>query len=497
MHRLLLFLLIGLIGHQLPARTADRAGVEHAVDYLHLEEAARLSAQLSPEKDAPYYQSRILFIQFLVTEDPEVWSLFLDRSKSTLKTLDKLPDSDPEKKVMMAELFFLRGVGKVIDKKYVGSALDIKSSCNLLDQNRRAFPDNIEQKKLLGIFQVGMNSIPRKLRWLSNALCFRGDLETGLQDLEAASAGSRLLPNEAQVMLFYFEKNLLSQPEKAFQRVEILLDKYPGSAIYSYFKLSALLEGRKVDDALAFCEAQESAILNDKKASRIPLWYYSRAKAHYFKLEFPKAIRYFDSFLEGYRGRTLYTDALFRKGMALVLQDRYPEARRIFHQMAEVESSTFDEDEYASHMAAIYRFQEPSEIDKELFRARNLFDGGYYAQSLARLKSVQKRLDLNENQKAELHYRLGRNLQATESREAAEREYLKCTQTQPGQALWMKVYAHYYLGQLAEAEQDIPLAQERYRTALEFDNYDYQSGLEQRCKASIHRLKGQKEPSPQ
>ncbi len=492
MCRLFLFLLAGFTYFQMSGQKANRADVEDAINYFHLAEASRLSARLSPEKDAPYFRCRILFIQFLVSGDPKLWLLFLNQSKSSLKILNKLSESDPEKRVMMAELFFLRGVGKIIDKKYVGSVLDIKSSCNLIVQNRNAFPDNTEQNKLLGIFQVGMSSIPRRLRWLSDALCFKGDLEEGLQNLEVASQDSRLLPSEALVILFYFEKNLLSKLDKALQRIEALMDKYPASSIYAYFRLSALLENRKVDAALAFCKSQESIILNDKTATEIPLWYYSRAKAHYFKLEFEEAIRYFNFFLDRFTGKTLHSDALFRKGMSLVLQNRYPEARRIFHQMAEVESSTFDEDEYASHMASIYRFQEPSEIDKDLFRARNLFDGGYYQQSLVLLENMLKQANLNENQKAELHYRLGRNLHVTENLDEAKQEYFKCTLTHPGQALWMKVYALYYLGQLAESDQDIKLAKERYRTALEFDNYDYQSGLEQRCKASLNRLNNQK-----
>ena len=497
MQRIVLLFLIGLVPVFSWTQTVDREQVEQSIKYLHLEEAVQLSAQLSPEKDAPYYQSRILFLQFLITEDPTLWPLYLSHAKSSISTLDKLPDRDPEKKVMMAELFFLRGVGKMIDKKYIGSALDIKSACKLLDQNRSAFPENVEQRKLLGIFQVAMNSIPRKLRWLSNALCFRGDLDQGLEDLEVASRESKLMAAEAEVMLFYFEKNLLSEPEKAFERVEQLLVDHPGSPIFSYFKLSALLEARKVDNAIAFCQVQEPVIFQDEKVSDLPLWYYSRAKAHYFKLEFGPAIKYFDSFLARYKGKTLYSDALFRKGMSLVLQDRYPEARRIFHQMAEVESSTFDEDEYACRMAAIYRFQEPTDLDKDLFRARNLFDGGYYQQSLELLDKVQGQGGLNENQKAELYYRLGRNFQATELPEQAESEYLKCIATEPGQALWMKVYAHYYLGQLAEGRSDTGGARTYYKTALGFDDYDYQSGLEQRCKAAIHRLKNQKDSSSQ
>ena len=53
----------------------------------------------------------------------------------------------------------------------------------------------------------------------------------------------------------------------------------------------------------------------------------------------------------------------------------------------------------------------------------------------------------------------------------------------------MKVYAHYYLGQLYEIDQSSDLAREQYETALSYDDYEYQSGLEQRTKAALHQLR--------
>lgn len=477
------------------AQVPDRSGVERAIQYLELEKAAQLSLALPADKDAPYYQSRIAFLGFLTTEAPEKWERFIKLSKVSLQTLDQLPDQDPEKRVMMAELFFLRGVGKMMEKRYVASAFDIKSACNLLDKNQSQFPDNMEQRKLLGIFHVAMSAIPRKLRWLSNALCFRGDLETGMQYLRDASENSRLMAAESEVMRYYFEKNLLNQPEQALSRIESLLAKHPGSVVYSYLKLSALLEARKIDQALEFCAVQEPIFLKNTEAEELHLWYYSRAKAHYFRLEFEAAIENFDHFLDRYQGKTLYSDALFRKGMSLVLQDRYPEARRVFHQMANIESSTFDEDEYATHMASIYRFKEPSSLDKDLFRARNLFDGGFYEASLDILNILPE--GLNQNQQAERHYRLGRNYQALDRPEAAQKEYLASTQTTPGQSLWMKVYAHYYLGQIADRQGRLKEAKTWYEKALDYNGYEYQSGLEQRSKAALQQLKSRKDTPPQ
>lgn len=479
-----------LLGPLLFAQGPARQTVESHIEYLRLEEAAQSTLALPIEKDRPFYQSRILFLKFLVTEDPEILPLFLDHSKQSLKKLDKLPDGDPEKNVMMAELFFLRGIGKMLDKKLVGSAIDVKSACTLIDKNARRFPDNMEQKKLLGMFHVAMSAIPKKLRWLSNALCFRGDLDTGMALLEEAARHSRLLPNEAQVALFYFEKNLLSQPDLALARVDRIREQHPASIVYAYLKLSALLEQRRIDDAIAFASGHEVNYYSDGQEVSLPLWYYSRAKAHYFRLEYGKAIQGFELFLSAYKGKTLYSDALFRKGMSLVLLDRYEDARRIFHEMGNVESSTFDEDEYASHMAAIYRFREPSEQDKELFRARNLFDGGYYGRSLEILGRLsEEHKDLNENQLAELYYRLGRNHHALEDLPMAKLHYEQCVATEPGQALWMKVYAHYYLGKLEETLGNRDSARLWYEKALDFDDYEYQSGLEQRTKAAIHRMK--------
>lgn len=478
--------LFGLVFGSEPA--PNRGEVERAIAYLHLDAAEELSQQLPTEKERIYYRTRCLFLRYISSESPDAWEAFGPVCKSGMQQLSKLSDRDPEKNVMLAELYFLRGAGKMLHQKYVGAALDVKNACSLLDDNQHRFPNNIEQRKLLGIFHVAMGSIPRKLRWLSSAVCFRGDLDTGLAYLKEAATQSQLLPMEAEVLLYYCEKNLLSVPEEALTRVEKLSDLYPSSKIVAYLRLSVLLELHRIDAALDFCAGIEPAFEADKQASKLPIWDYSRAKAHYFRLDFRQASYYFDRFLENNEGKTLQADAMFRKGMALALQDDYPQARRVFHELVGLKSSTFDEDEYARHMASIYRFRAPSSVEMDLFRARNLFDGGYYDRSIGLLEKLQA-AEINANERTELYYRLGRNHQAKGSNELAKQEYLNCVKEEPGHALWMKVYAHYYLGQLYEIDQSNDLAREQYEIALSYDDYEYQSGLEQRTKAALHQLR--------
>ena len=465
--------------------------IEVAISNLELEQATILSFKLPEEKLRWYYQTKILFVRYLIDESPQLFSSFLDHSKRGIRALQAMPDGDPQRDVICAEIFFLRGALKALEKKTVSSAVDIKSACTLIYRNSQRYPDNVEQQKLLGIFNIAISSIPRKLKWLGNVLCFNGNLQLGVRQLQNAASESQLFPDEASLMLFYFEKNLLERPVSAVNRAKALCAKQPESIVYHYLLLSAYLENRQIDQAIALVNTKEAALLANPAAETLPVWFYSRAKAHFYRLEYKACIRQCDKFLNSYHGKTLYADALYKKGMALILDDRYEASKPIFQQLTKVENSSFDVDEYARSQAAVYLVQAPSSIEKKLYEARNLFDGGYYDRSLAILNALDIG-SLNENELCERNYRFARNWQELDSIPLARTHFQSCSLSKPGKSLWMKVYGIYYWGRLEEKEGNFDLANQLYKTALGFDKYDYQSGLEQRCKAAIHQLKGKK-----
>lgn len=465
--------------------------IERAIANLELEKATALSFQVPEEKLRWFYQTKILFVRYLINESPQLYSSFLDHSKRGIHALQAMPDSDPERDVICAEIFFLRGAIKALEKKTVSSAVDIKSACTLIYRNSQKFPNNVEQQKLLGIFNIAISSIPRKLKWLGNVLCFSGDLELGVRQLENAAKNSRLFPDEANLMLFYFEKNLLERPVSAVSRAKFLCSKQPNSVVYNYLLLSAYLENRQIDQAISLVQNKESEILANKSAEILPVWFYSRAKAHFYRLEYKACVQQIDRFIKSYHGKTLYADALYKKGMALILDNQYEASKSVFLKLTQVESSSFDVDEYARSQAAVYLLHEPSKQEKQLYAARNLFDGGYYQRSLEILKNM-KTEHLSENERCERSYRFARNWQEIDSVSIARTYFQECSQSNPDKSLWMKVYGIYYWGKLEESVENFELAEKLYKTALAFDNYDYQSGLEQRCKAAIHQLKSKK-----
>jgi tetratricopeptide (TPR) repeat protein len=470
-------------GEALPA-------IERALTHLELGSASLQTMQLKDLKLRSYYQMRILFLQHLIAEPSGFLERFVAHSKTALELLDALPEADPDKEWMMAEVFFMRGVLRAMHKQVVSSAVDMKSACDLVSNAHLKQPKRKDPLKLIGVFNVAMSAIPRKLQWLGNALCFKGDLDTGIRQLEQVAAGGAYLGDEAQVLLFYFEKNLLSRPDAALRRAQALRTRQPESKIFNYLLLSILLEIRDIDAAIRLGDEMEPRLRAQQNSEPLPIWSFNLGKAYFFRLDYPAAIQHFDRFLSTYRGSTLRADALYRKGMALTLSGRYPEAKQVFLKFAGLEGSLFDADEYARKQAAAYLLHEPGRTDKQLYAARNLFDGGYYQRSLDSLTPLQAAgAVLGENQRTELNYRLARNHHALNDIALASRHYEAAVLMQPTAALWMKVYSLYYLARIAEAAGDLEKAKALYRTALGFDGYPYQSGLEQRCKAALHQLK--------
>jgi len=487
------FLLLLCYHHLMAAERPQTPGnqpIEQAIEHLQLEAAAQLNAQIQDVKLRLYYQSRLLFIPYLVSEPAGQYDRFIEFSKLAATQLDKLPDADADKKWMMAEIFFMRGVLRALNQQNVTSAIDMKSACSLILESRNSHPKSFENRKLLGVFQVAMAAMPKKLQWIGKVLCLGGDLVSGLNNLELAAQNGKMLPRESQTLLFYFEKNLLERPESAHHRARLLHEKHPQSKIFSYLLLTSLIELRQIDDAIRFAESQEATATQKAGQMPLPIWNYTLGKAYFFRLDYALAIGQFDRFLNTYKGKNLKADALYRKGMAYLLQGKSRQARETLTAFANLPKSEFDADEYARQQSLNYLLAAPTPTDKCLYAARNLFDGGYYIRALDSINSIDVTFpNLSTAQKTEYHYRLGRIHDAMGKKDAAKESYQQCISYSVSSAQWMRVYALYYLGRIEAEQGNTERARIFYKTALTFDHYPYQSGLEQRAKSALESLK--------
>ena len=460
--------------------------IEKSLEYLQLDQAEIQAGNISHKSYQLFYKSNILIYKFLATYSPTYYQALKKSWTETIEAIEEMPDTDSMRNILLAELYYKRGALEFFMENYFTSVRYIQNSRSLIRKNEQKFPGLQEHKKINGLFNVAFGAVPRKYQWLTNFLGFSGDIQVGVSLLKEAAEQSKLLPMEAELMAYYVAKNMQDQPRKAIGRLLKVKNRMEDNIVLDLCLASGYMGIKENEKALSFLTKRDVYQLNPS-VFFIPHWDYLLGKAYYFKQDYPNAQLCFSHFLKSNGGNPFRTDATFRLGMAFTLDGNYPKGLEFFKALASDKSSGFDEDEYADHQAQRFSRLEPTKTIKALFSARNLFDGGYYIQALSILDSLAKQ-PLNISDKTELYYRYARVFHTQGKLDKASTAYHICIKQTKSEQLWLQVYAHYFLAEIALEQRKTDEARSFYKKALTFDDYFYQDGLENRCKIALAEL---------
>lgn len=468
---------------------AIRKLVEADMEKLHLEVANVRIAQLSPAYKS-FYQSNILIYKYAATQNSVYLNAFLNEFDNNIKQIQSIPTTHPHRNIFLSEMYGKRATLAFVKEDYLKAILDVKESYRLIQLNQKLFPGNSSNLKMLGLFNVLLSAVPQKYHWIINSLGFKGDLELGLKQLKSAIKEGDVLRQEASYMMYYVEKNLLAKHNDAMQRLLTEQQLTGESIALDFFLASGYFSLNQNEKAFAIL-SKRSKYLNDAKVFYIPYWDFLLGKCYYFKEDYTQAQNCFHRFVNNHKGNMYKTDATFRCGISYLLQGNYAAAKTEFNKIKTGKRSGFDEDEYAYGMATRFASVEPSYYTKALFRARILFDGGYFAKSLGILNGLKENMEgLSVENKAELHYRLGRIYHVQSNFTTAVFHYQASINTgNAGQSTYMQAYANYYLGEISRAQGKATEARAFYNKAISYNGYYYQNGLETKCKTALNRLK--------
>ena len=465
----------------------SRQRIEDQLMRLQLDEAQATIPELANPAYEAFYQATIHIYRFFASQNRSHIQQLRAIWPRTIESVKKLSESDSLKYTLLSELYCKRAGLEFMDENYLLSVRFARLGHQAIHKNQRRFPDNREQMKLLGLFEITFAAVPRKYQWLTQPMGLKGDANEGMRLLNVAGEYSSLLRMEAQLLATYVEKNMLNQPELALQRLEKEKIRSGENRLLDYFLGLAYLNVRQSDLAI---ETFTQSIEADSQRYDFPFMDYQLGKSYYFKGQHREAQKHLARFLKYYQGELFRSDACFRLGMSLCIEGNYQLGKRFFEKLLKQAQQDFDQDEYARFMAQKFVEQRPSAAHLRLFEARNRFDGGYFGAAntiLSELQAQSERLD--SELKTELHYRQGRLFHTQGKFSEAMHHYRLSIQSEAKASHWMQVYALYHLGEISKQQGEYPQARQYYRQALAEDDYFYQAGLENRCKVRLAELR--------
>ena len=463
--------------------------VEDKLFQFHLDETLDLLPRIENQGLAEFYRFQVYFYKYLTAQNTADLKTLRGNWELTLEAINDLPADNSRRDILLSDVYAKKGMVEFLDKNYLKGAWDFKLSRSNLRKYQRANPGDPNSLKMEGLFNCLFGIIPKKYHWITQTLGFKGNVNRGIQQLEEAAKEGEILPTEAWLLHYFATKNLLNRPFVALERLEKLRGQFPSSILLDYCQVTGYMGVKQNEKALKILR-KRGEFLSHPAVFYIPLWDYHLARAHYYRAEYREAQRMFSTFATQHKGDLYQTDAKFRMGMSFLLLGDYSSGLQHFEELSASEASDLEEDEYAHFVAKSFLQTKPSSNTLTLFKSRNAYDGGYYEKALSYLNPLSEQaIRLSSEELTFLYYLYGRIYHTQGKLSLAYDNYLKCI-AQPDQhpVRWHQSYSCYYIGEIAKSQQNTELAQSYYKKALSYDDYFYQSSLENQCKVALGNL---------
>jgi tetratricopeptide (TPR) repeat protein len=461
----------------------------HAIVQLKLEEGGRLleaEKKRDPDNLIPVFlENYIDFFHLFFNEDPAEYQAWKDRLDSRIELISEGPESSPFNLFARSIIHFQWAAVKIKFGHSWDAGWEFRRSFLQSRECEKKFPAFGPATMLSGTMQVVAGTIPDGYKWLSGLLGIRGNVTTGMQQLDHFLAPGDpwavLFRDEATFYYLYLQFYIQNKRDEVFAFIRKNRLDTRNNHLYTY--LSANLCINDHQSAAAEHILQQRNPLPDYLD--MPVWDLEMGYARLNHLEADAHV-YLERFVGRFRGKMYVKDAYQKLSWYYYLRGDRGKADSFRALVLRRGSAESDADKQALKEARSGVW--PNKI---LLQSRLLSDGGYFEEALKALQGMTSSdLSLPE-EKCELAYRLGRIYDGLDRGDEAIAAYLTTIKTGEDLKEYYAARAALQTGYIYEQRGDKEKAISFFEKCLSLKDHDYKNSLDQRAKAGIARCKGE------
>lgn len=208
----------------------------------------------SPDDPRPYFfESMMPFLQyFLVQPSEELANQFLTLSDKAVKLSEERLSNSPNDTTMVLLLSGLHGYRGLVAADQSRYRIALSSGLTGFNYTRKLLSlggERPDAKIGRGMFYYMVGSISSGMRWASNIVGLRADIEDGFDELKFAAETDSYISNDAKMMLMYlYEKE--GRLDESLTYAVKLTQKLPDNVIFLFKKAGILKNLGNKDEAL-------------------------------------------------------------------------------------------------------------------------------------------------------------------------------------------------------------------------------------------------------
>lgn len=455
---------------------------------LHFDEAKTildLESKVKPGNDLILlYYNYIDFLKAFISESEVDFELLKENAEKRLQIINKKKGNSlsPFHLYVQSEMLIQQALVGIKFEENVLSAKEIKRAYNLILKNQNSFPTFLLNNKVSGFLHVLIGAVPSRYQWIVRLAGMEGSISEGLMELNSIykAIGNTEFASYRTEILFYLGNiyssfSLLDESEELLITMQQLIGVNP---LITFVAANILMKQGKNDQALAAIDST----LKDANSFQVIFLYYKRGLARLRKLD-TGAEADFNYFLKHYKGKNNIKGAYQKLAWIALIKADTLHYKQMLQLSVSKGTTLLDEDKDAAAEAGSGEI-----INVYLVRARLLFDGGYYRQSLNEIRS-RKISDFHHfHDQLEVTYRLGRIMQLSNQLDKAIEYYEMTLKNGFSSPYYFAANSSLMLGLIYEEKKEYTKAKSYFETCIGLNYDQYKNGIDQKAQAGIDRI---------
>jgi tetratricopeptide (TPR) repeat protein len=418
------------------------------------------------------------FLTVYVSDDPVNYIHFASEQLERQRLLKTGPGKDPYTLFSQAECQLHLALLDLRFQDMIGAVKHLKRSANLHEKNLKSFPEFLPSAKSMAILQIILGSVPEQYQWGLSLLGLKGDLDLGVETLDALCFTDFPFRREAVLTNAMLKLHVLDQPEQALTLLDNA-DLPSSSSLLEYYVYAHVsVYGGKAEKAHSIL----SRIPEGEAYLPFPFLHYLRGLSKLYQCD-SDAIEDFYFFLNQTQGDS-HIKAAWQKIAWAALINRDFDFYKIAMQGAEQHGKA----QIPADQQALNEAKSKHRPDPELLAARLYFDGGLYKESLNILEQCSFSATEDPKDYVEWQYRMGRVFQAMDKPGESLGYLLTAIEAGWGDDAYYPYNAALQVAYLYEAEGHPEIAIAYYQKVLDSPDHEYKFSLDQKAKAALSRL---------
>lgn len=430
------------------------------------------------------YYNYIDFLKAFISESEVDYELLKENTEHRLQTIIKKKENNlsPFHLYVQSEMLIQQALVGIKFEENLLSAKEIKRAYGLIRKNQNSFPTFILNNKVSGFLHVLIGAVPSRYQWIIRLAGMEGSISEGLEELKGIhnAIGNTEFASYRTEILFYLGNiyssfSLLEESEELLTTMQPLIGVNP---LISFVAANILMKQGKNDLALAAIDST----LKNANAFQVVFLYYKRGLARLRKLD-TGAETDFNYFLSHYEGKNNIKGAYQKLAWIALLKSDTVQYKRMLLLSTSKGTTLLDEDKDAAAEAVSGEI-----VNVYLMRARLLFDGGYYRQSLNEIRS-RKIGDFHHfHDQLEVTYRLGRIMQLSNQLDKAIQYYEMTLKNGNSSTYYFAANSSLMLGLIYEEKKEYAKAKSYFEKCIGLNYDQYKNGIDQKAQAGIDRI---------